>query len=101
MSKILKPMPEKKDAGSRGDIETAGEAFSDGTMLELIRYGTSGDTSLLRWDGNSATIGQRFELQGKVYRPLRLNCTIVRALRLPGHTVPYGSTRDCSMIFVR
>ena len=93
MSKILKPMPEKKDAGSREDIETAGEAFSDGTMLELIRYGTS-DTSLLRWDGISATIGQRFELQGKVYRPLRLNCTIVRALRLPRHIAPCGSTRD-------
>jgi len=93
MSRIPQPRPEKNAAAGREDIETSGEAFPDGTMLELIRD-EAGATSLLRWDGNSATISKSFEVNGKVYRPLQLHPTIVRALRLPRHITPYGSTRD-------
>jgi hypothetical protein len=85
-----------QDGATRQEvIKTAGEIFSDGTVLELIRD-TSGDggTSLLRWDGESATSGPEFEINGKVYRPPQFNSTSLRALRLPSHTAPYGSTRD-------
>lgn len=74
------------------EIETAGEAFADGTMLELIREGSR--TSLVRWDGNKASIGQRFYQDGRVYVPRRLDSTIVRALRLPENVAPYGSARE-------
>jgi hypothetical protein len=76
-------------------IETTSEVFSDGTALELIRPGSeAGETSLLRWDGSSATIGQEFEKDGKIYRPPQLHSTSLRALRLPGRIAPYGSTSD-------
>jgi hypothetical protein len=76
-------------------VETAGEVFSDGKMLELIRLDSGvGETGLLRWDGNTATIGQQFEVNGKFYRPHRLNSAFLPALRLPGQIAPYGSTRD-------
>src|SRR5580700_7603178 len=95
MSGILKPRQQRNRAASRGDVETTGEVFSDGSLLELIRDDSrAGDTSLLQWDRNSATIGQHFEVNGKIYRPARLNSAILRALRLPGHIAPYGSTRD-------
>ena len=82
-------------ATRREAIETTGEVFSDGTALELIRLSSEADeTSLLQWDGKSATIGQKFEVDGKIYRAPRLNSTSLRALRLPGRPAPYGSTRD-------
>ena len=48
---------------------------------------------MLRWDGESATLGQQFDVNGKIYRAPTLNSTL-RALRLPGRVAPYGSTRD-------
>ena len=95
MSKIPQSKQIEGGATRREAIETTSEVFSDGTVLELIRPGSEADeTSLLRWDGRSATIGQQFEINGKIYRPPQLNSTSLRALRLPGRIAPYGSTRD-------
>lgn len=48
----------KAVATRREAIETTGEVFSDGTALELIRLDSEpNETSLMRWDGKSATIG--------------------------------------------
>ncbi len=95
MARILRPRQEKDGASCREAIKTAGEIFPDGTTLELIRHTSGGgETSLLRWDGKSATVGQQFEVNGKVYRAQQLNSITLRALRLPGRIAPYGSTRD-------
>jgi hypothetical protein len=94
MARILQPKEEKDGATCREAIETTGEVFPDGTTLELIRRDSgAGETTLLRWDGSSATIGEQFEVNGKIYRAPELNSTL-RALRLPGRVAPYGSTRD-------
>ena len=76
-------------------IKTTAEVFSDGTALELIGLNSApGQTALLHWDGCSATIGKELEVTGKIYQPPRLNSAFLRALRLPAHLSPYGSTRD-------
>jgi hypothetical protein len=95
MAKIPKSKQMEVVATRREAIETTGEVFSDGTALELIRPGSgAGETSLLRWDGKSATIGQQFDVDGKIYRPPQLHPASLRALRLPGRIAPYGSTRE-------
>lgn len=95
MAKIPKPKQIKAAATRHEAIETTSEVFSDGTALELIRLGSEpGETSLLWWDGKSATIGQQFEVDGKFYRAPQLHSTPLRAVRLPGGLAPYGSTRD-------
>lgn len=95
MARIPRSKQEKDGATCREAIETAGEVFSDGTTLEVIRPTSgTGEMSLLRWDGNSATIDQQFEVNGKVYRVPQLNFVSLRAVRLPGHTASYGLTRD-------
>ena len=84
----------RRAARSVAPIETTGEVFPDGTTLELLRLDPgTGETTLLRWDGESATLGQQFDVNGKIYRAPTLNSTL-RALRLPGRVAPYGSTRD-------
>src|ERR1700720_2270819 len=94
MAKILEPKQKKNGSTRQGAIETTGEVFSNGTALELVRPDPRADeTSLLWWDGNSATIGQQFKVNGKFYRPSRSNSASLRALRLPGRIAPYGSTR--------
>lgn len=95
MARIRQRKEEKDGATCREAIETTCEVFPDGTTLELIRPTSgSGEMSLLRWDGNSATIDQQFEVNGKVYRAPQLNFTSLRALRLPRHIASYRSTQD-------
>jgi hypothetical protein len=95
MAKTLQSTKNKDGAACREAIETAGEVFSDGTTLELIRPDSGAEaTSLLRWDGEKAAVSQQFKVNGKIYRPLRLNFTSPKAVRLPGHIAPYRSTRD-------
>jgi hypothetical protein len=95
MAKNLQSKQNKVMATRREALETTGEVFSDNTALELIRLGSgAGETSLLRWDGSSATIGQQFEIDNKIYRPPQVDSTSLRALRLPRRIAPYGSTRD-------
>lgn len=95
MSKILHRRQDKGAAINRGATETTGEVFADGTVLELVcRDCGTGETSLLRWDENGAVMGQHFEINGQLYLPSQLNSAFLRALRLPAHLSPYGSTRD-------
>jgi hypothetical protein len=84
MARILQPRQEKGGASRREAIETTGEVFSDGTTLELIRLDPGADeTSLLRWDGKSATIGQQFEVNDKVYRAPQMNSTLSQGVTPP------------------
>jgi len=95
MAKIQEPKQKKNGSSCHEAIETTGECFSDGTVLELVRLNpASGQVGLLRWDGRKATIDQHFEVNGRVFRPPRLNSTLLSALRLPEHVAQYGSTRE-------
>jgi hypothetical protein len=74
---------------------THGEAFSDGTMIELVRQ--QGDPTLLAlllWDGRQAVIGGPFHRDGKVYTTPSLDPVLTRTLRLPSGVMPYGSTAE-------
>jgi hypothetical protein len=95
MARIAQARPGANPANSREEIETTGEVFSDGTMLELVLDpDRTNEVSLLAWNGKNANVSKRFEHNGKVYVPPKLNSTVLRALRLPRDIAPYGSTRD-------
>lgn len=95
MPKTSESKPRNAGASRLEAIETTAEVFPDGTALELIRADAeAGCSSLLRWDGNNATVGHEFEVNGKVYRPPQVNSMAICALRFPGGVAPYGSTRD-------
>jgi len=75
-------------------IGTAGEVFTDGTVIELIRDRDSTEQlKLLVWNGADVRVGNRVEYNDHVYVPPALDPTIVRALRLPSQSAPYGTTR--------
>lgn len=84
-------------------VETAGELLGNGCAVELIRHG--GELGLLLWDGKRATQAAEVEHRGRRYRPVNLETSIARALRLPTRTAPFGSTRelftDVSALLVR
>jgi hypothetical protein len=95
MAKSANSKQENDGDADRNAIETTGEAFSNGNILELIRHDSGvGEMSLLCWDGQNATIGGHFEVNGQVYRPPKSNSAFPPAFRLPGGIAPYGSTRD-------
>ena len=82
-------------AGEQLAIATAGEVFSDGRMLELVRDRLDPTQSaLLRWDGTNATIARRVEQDGRVYLPITAAPNIFEGLRLPSGNAPYGSTQE-------
>lgn len=77
-------------------IETAGEVFSDGSMIELVRS-DSDLIQLLFWDGSKSTISSEIRKNGKVFiPPIRLDQELSRAIRLPKHPRPYGTTEQLS-----
>ncbi len=94
--KILKPRHVRPGKNHHNQaIETAGEVFSDGTVLELISSESEEHgTELLRWDGKSAIVGHELEVHRKRYRPSKVFSSLRPAIRLPGRVAPYGSTRD-------
>jgi hypothetical protein len=72
---------------------TAGEVFSDGSFLELVRD-PSRDLrpTLLRWDGKSATVASEMIVGERRYVPVENDPSLCRHLRLPSGIAPYGST---------
>jgi hypothetical protein len=76
-------------------IQTAGQAFDDGVILELISNPSSVfHLSLLRWDGQTSTVGECIDHAGQIYTPIRLSLGLLRALWFPSEPVDYGSTAD-------
>jgi hypothetical protein len=76
-------------------IETAGEIFPDGKLIELVsKRASGGEVQLLFWDGDRAEVAARIENNGKVYRPIALPPGTLKAIRLPSRPAPYGSTRQ-------
>lgn len=73
-------------------IETSGEVFADGHIIELVREQEASRPSLLLWDGTSSSIGQRFEHAGRTYVTNRA-CNALQHVRLPRAPHPFASTR--------
>ncbi|HEX4001794.1 MAG TPA: hypothetical protein VHX36_04050 [Candidatus Acidoferrales bacterium] len=74
-------------------VPTAGRAFADGSMLELVRI-PGGDLNLLAWDGKSAKIAAQLAHNDGTYAPLSVDPVILRSMPLPSNVAKYGSTRE-------
>jgi hypothetical protein len=82
----------RRDITRRGPVlETYGEVFSDGTLLDLAAD-SAGRLGLLYWDGERAKTTNRFERAGQTYVPVSVNAGTLRAIRFPNEAKDYGST---------
>jgi hypothetical protein len=81
--------PNGPTTSSRELVLTAGEILRDGTVLELARLP---DRSTLHvWRSGQSRLAARYEAAGKIYEPLRLDATVLAAIRLPAGSAGYGS----------
>ncbi len=88
-------MPDQKVSDHHADrpvVQTGGQAFSDGSVLELIQ-GPNCELNLLSWDGESAKTAGQFVRGDETFVPLRVDPAILRAMRFPRNIAKYGSTR--------
>lgn len=73
-------------------LETTGELFSDGGMLELASDPScSGKLGLVHWDGKIARFRPSFELSGQIYKPAGVGPTTLSAISFFSETKDYGS----------
>lgn len=80
---------------TKSAIETSGEVFSGGKMIEMLAGGPSSDPRLLFWSGKGKTIeSSRVEYEGQQYRPALIDRSVARELVLPSRPGTYGSTRE-------
>ena len=80
---------------SKDVIETAGEVFPGGPMIEMLAGAAGGDPRLLLWSGKGKTIeSSRVEYKGHQYRPASIERSIARELVLPSRLGTCGSTRE-------
>ncbi len=76
-------------------IETAGEVFSGGQMIEMLAGVPGGDPRLLLWNGKgNAVESSTVEYDGQQYRPAPIERSVARELVLPGRREAYGSMRE-------
>ena len=75
-------------------IATAGEAFADGSMIELIGGAHPTHPQLIFWDGLKDIIAPVIEYNGRVYKPAPIENSIMRHLMLPTRRCPHGTTRE-------
>jgi hypothetical protein len=65
-------------------VQTAGEVFGDGTVIELIRNKQTGRRlNLVIASGNSRKSAPMVAYQGLEYRPRQIAPSVLSALRLP------------------
>jgi hypothetical protein len=87
-------MPDQKVSAHQADravVQTGGQVFSDGSVLELIQ-GPNCELNLLSWDGKSAKTAGQFVRGDESFVPLRVDPAILRAMRLPSNIAKYRST---------
>ena len=76
-------------------INTVGEIFADGTMIELVSSSSAlNKPDLLLWNGRKALVGPRIEHDGCTYEATELAPSLYRATRLPSRHADYGSARS-------
>jgi hypothetical protein len=73
-------------------IETSGEIFTTGEMLELVRDAADDEIKLIRSDGPNVSISARFVVNGKVFVPPTQDDDVMKAINLPSDVADYGST---------
>ncbi len=94
-SRIARNLPPDKyrRANTAQPTRTAGELFADGAALELIRDAQTCEPNLLLSAREKCHVARRIETHGRVFEPLELDASIVRAVTWPTACLPYGSTR--------
>jgi len=65
--------------------------FANGTQFCLVRASSSSQPKLLFWNGSTASIRPSFNIDGHLYKPLRLSRNLLRNLRLPAPPRLYTS----------
>ena len=82
----------RSDARSRKSVITRGEAFPDGTIIELVS-GPAGSNKpdLLLWNGTAGTVASRVQQGEHTYEAPELAPSLYRAIRLPAKCTDYGS----------
>ena len=73
-------------------METGGEIFATGVMLELVRDDADDEIKLIRSDGPNASTSTRFDENGKGFVPPMLDGDLVKAFVLPSSVADYVST---------
>ena len=74
----------RRGNGERRVCETTGEVFANGSMIEPVRDGASGDRLLLlHWDGGKISVLSRVELNGRIFEPAPVDPILLRAMSLP------------------
>jgi hypothetical protein len=85
----------KASSTKNASVITAGEAFPDGAMIELVRgLARSTKPNLLLWKGNVATIASQVRYRDCTYEAPELAPSIRGATRLPRRCADYGSVRQ-------
>ncbi len=80
-------------------VDTLGEIHPK-WMIDLLAGRTAESPfKLLLWDGNQLRVEHKFTLhfsesERRVYRPVKVDPTIARAIYFPTQSAPYGTTRE-------
>jgi hypothetical protein len=86
-------MSSSQKRGVIDTVTTAGCAFPDATVLELIRDPQKPETlNLLTWTERVVAAGPEARHGGKRYVPISLNPTVLRAVQFPTHVAQKEST---------
>ena len=72
-----------------GVIQTSGEFFADGSVLELVRAQTEPEeVKLLHWNGKVLDVAARVTRAGVKYAPTAIDPNLKKVLRLPTRVAP-------------
>ena len=73
-------------------VQTTGQIFSDGTVIELMRKANNQGTVLVRWKNGHFEMADRLEHSGAIYAAPPIAPSIARALRFPARIGPPEDT---------
>ena len=83
------------DAKPKAPLATAGEAFPDGTIIEIVSGpGGTNRPNLLLWNGAVGTIASRLKYGEHTYVAPEIAPSLYYAIRLPTKSMDYGSLED-------
>ena len=78
-----------------GVIQTCGEFFADGSVLELVRVASEPEKiELLHWDGSVLQVAAQVEHAGRKYAPTAIAPDVKRASRFPTRVAPAETARE-------
>ena len=74
-------------------IYTAGELFSNGATIDLVRSESGAGIELHYFDGEKTFVGDAVEAGGKIFLPSKSDRR-AELVRLPSHSSPFGTIAD-------